>query len=218
MSPEQVQDKETDARSDIFSFGAVLYEMATGRCAFAGESTATVIAEILRGEPKSANSEPGRFRTNCSASSARRSKKTRRQIPVSKRSDDRPPAAQASDERFLAAAGKIQPLPARFNWLRERSILDIGRCGHAASRVSGRHRECSRRPFQAPQFRANHFFCRTKRRAAGHGWNPALFSESRSSRGNVGEWWPDGPAASFDLRNENAGHFSGCIGNAGVET
>jgi serine/threonine protein kinase len=54
MSPEQVQDKATDSRSDIFSFGTVLYEMATGRCAFAGESTVSVIAEILRGEPKSA--------------------------------------------------------------------------------------------------------------------------------------------------------------------
>ena len=54
MSPEQVQDNAMDARSDIFSFGAVLYEMATGRPAFAGESTASVIAEILRGEPKSA--------------------------------------------------------------------------------------------------------------------------------------------------------------------
>ena len=54
MSPEQVQDKVTDSRSDIFSFGAVLYEMATGRCAFAGDSTASVIAEILRGEPKPA--------------------------------------------------------------------------------------------------------------------------------------------------------------------
>ena len=54
MSPEQVQDKAIDSRSDIFSFGSVLYEMATGRCAFAGESTASVIVEILRGEPKSA--------------------------------------------------------------------------------------------------------------------------------------------------------------------
>ena len=55
MSPEQAQDKASDSRSDIFSFGAVLYEMATGRCAFAGESTATVIAEILRGEPQPAH-------------------------------------------------------------------------------------------------------------------------------------------------------------------
>jgi serine/threonine protein kinase len=54
MSPEQVQDKVTDSRSDIFSFGAVLHEMASGRCAFAGDSTASVIAEILRGEPKPA--------------------------------------------------------------------------------------------------------------------------------------------------------------------
>src|ERR1700728_954296 len=53
MSPEQAQDKDVDARSDIFSFGAVMYEMATGRQAFGGESGAAVIAEILRGEPKS---------------------------------------------------------------------------------------------------------------------------------------------------------------------
>jgi len=53
MSPEQAQDKEVDARSDIFALGAVLYEMATGRRAFPGDSAATVMAEILRGEPKS---------------------------------------------------------------------------------------------------------------------------------------------------------------------
>ncbi len=54
MSPEQVQDNQVDARSDIFSLGAVFYEMATGRRAFPGDSSATVIAEILRGEPKPA--------------------------------------------------------------------------------------------------------------------------------------------------------------------
>lgn len=51
MSPEQAQGKEVDARSDIFSFGAVLYEMATARKAFSGESAATIFAEILRSEP-----------------------------------------------------------------------------------------------------------------------------------------------------------------------
>ena len=55
MSPEQAQGKEVDARSDIFSFGAVLYEMATARKAFTGESTATIFAEILRGEPRPAS-------------------------------------------------------------------------------------------------------------------------------------------------------------------
>ncbi len=52
MSPEQAQDKEIDARSDIFSFGIVLYEMATGKRAFPGESSATIIGEILHREPK----------------------------------------------------------------------------------------------------------------------------------------------------------------------
>ena len=52
MSPEQAQDKDLDGRSDIFSFGAVLYEMGTGHRAFTGESAASVIAEILRGEPE----------------------------------------------------------------------------------------------------------------------------------------------------------------------
>jgi eukaryotic-like serine/threonine-protein kinase len=52
MSPEQAQDQDIDARSDIFSFGIVLYEMATGRRAFPGESPATIIGEILHKEPK----------------------------------------------------------------------------------------------------------------------------------------------------------------------
>ena len=52
MSPEQAQDQGIDARSDIFSFGIVLYEMATGRRAFPGESKATIIGEILHKEPE----------------------------------------------------------------------------------------------------------------------------------------------------------------------
>jgi hypothetical protein len=51
MSPEQAEGKPLDARSDIFSFGAVLYEMATGRRAFAGESKAAIIAAVLNKEP-----------------------------------------------------------------------------------------------------------------------------------------------------------------------
>jgi serine/threonine protein kinase len=52
MSPEQLEGKEVDARSDIFSFGAVLYEMATGHRAFEGSSAAGIIAAILKEEPK----------------------------------------------------------------------------------------------------------------------------------------------------------------------
>ena len=52
MSPEQAQGKKVDTRSDIFSFGAVLYEMATGRRAFEGESSLSTLSSILRDEPK----------------------------------------------------------------------------------------------------------------------------------------------------------------------
>ena len=51
MSPEQAEGKTVDARSDIFSFGAVLYEMVTGRRAFAGDSTVGTLAAILHQEP-----------------------------------------------------------------------------------------------------------------------------------------------------------------------
>lgn len=52
MSPEQVEGKEADARSDIFALGAVLYEMATGKRAFEGKTTASVIAAVLAAEPQ----------------------------------------------------------------------------------------------------------------------------------------------------------------------
>jgi len=52
MSPEQLEGKEPDARSDLFSFGAVLYEMVTGNHAFDGKSQASVIAAILEHEPQ----------------------------------------------------------------------------------------------------------------------------------------------------------------------
>jgi Tol biopolymer transport system component len=54
MSPEQAEGKKLDARSDIFSFGSVLYEMVTGRRAFQGGSTASTIAAILKEDPKPA--------------------------------------------------------------------------------------------------------------------------------------------------------------------
>ena len=54
MSPEQAQGKPVDARSDVFSFGAVLYEMVTGRAAFRGDTRISTLAAVINQNPQPA--------------------------------------------------------------------------------------------------------------------------------------------------------------------
>jgi Tol biopolymer transport system component/predicted Ser/Thr protein kinase len=58
MSPEQLNGKEADARSDIFAFGCVLYEMLSGKKAFSGSTTASVIAAIMERDPEPLQTAP----------------------------------------------------------------------------------------------------------------------------------------------------------------
>ncbi|HEV2199882.1 MAG TPA: protein kinase [Bryobacteraceae bacterium] len=67
MSPEQAQGKSADARSDIFSFGAVLYEVLAGRRAFTGDSMAAVLTAVLTAYPAALQAPPAlaRIVTTC---------------------------------------------------------------------------------------------------------------------------------------------------------
>ena len=76
MSPEQVRGEKLDARTDLFSFGLVLYEMATGQRAFSGDTAAILKDAILNNAPIAVRELNSTLRQSWKKSSIRRWKRT----------------------------------------------------------------------------------------------------------------------------------------------
>ena len=113
MSPEQLEGKEADARSDIFSFGALLYEMVTGLRAFAGDTPARVTAAILTDDPPSVSSLQLGW------------------APRARSADTRSCLAKNPDERWQSA----HDLRLELGWLTDRTREPPGHSANRSSRT-----------------------------------------------------------------------------------
>jgi Tol biopolymer transport system component len=111
MSPEQAEGKKVDARSDIFSFGALLYEMVTGRRAFRGESKMAILSAVLHKEPPAMEGVPPELEkivTRC----LRKDPERRAQ-----HIDDIKLALQELKEESDSGTAARPPKPARRRWI-----------------------------------------------------------------------------------------------------
>src|SRR5271155_4665505 len=113
MSPEQARGEEVDARTDIFSLGVVLYEMATGRQPFSGNTSALVFEAILNRTPTSVirvNSHIPQELAQIIETTIEKNRKARYQTAAKLR-DDLKRLKQGSDsDRFSAEKGSAKSL------------------------------------------------------------------------------------------------------------
>ena len=112
MSPEQARGKETDRRTDIWAFGCVLFEMLTGKRAFAGETVPDVLLAILDREPglgrparAHAAARPGAAR----AAASKRTRATACATPATRASRSRPRSAELSGRAPCAHVARRRP-------------------------------------------------------------------------------------------------------------
>jgi Tol biopolymer transport system component/predicted Ser/Thr protein kinase len=120
MSPEQLQGKPVDARSDLFSFGCVLYELLTGKRAFEGENPASVIAAVLEREPAPLEISPplDRVVERCLAKDPDRRFQTAIDLKTALNwAVDQTPAAKPAMRRWwIAAAAAVLALGLAGGW------------------------------------------------------------------------------------------------------
>ena len=119
MAPEQLEGHEADVRSDIFAFGAVLYEMVTGKKAFEGKSQASLIGAIMHAEPPPLSSSLGKGGSTVSSVSAREGveQKTSTESPIVRTLDRivHRCLAKSPDDRWQSTSDLAEAL----RWLAE---------------------------------------------------------------------------------------------------
>jgi len=146
MSPEQAEGKKVDARSDIFAFGLVLYEMLTGRRAFSGDTNMAVLAAILHREPEIEGlpKELKRIIARCLRKDPRRRFQAIDDVKISL--EDMEPETEPA----AAPAPVMPPLPKPRRGLAIAAAVVIGAAGVGVGWWLGARRGASVAPFEGP--------------------------------------------------------------------
>jgi eukaryotic-like serine/threonine-protein kinase len=138
MSPEQVQGEKLDARTDLFAFGTVLYEMATGQVAFTGNTSGVVFGAILNKEP----TPPGHLVPGLPPQleqiinkTLEKDRKLRYQTASDLRADLQR-LKRDTDSAHVSAPSAVISAEAKLRW-RRRTALTVGAVGLAALLVLG---------------------------------------------------------------------------------
>jgi len=121
MSPEQVAGKALDPRTDLFSFGAVLYEMATGRQAFAGNTTGVIFHSILEKNPSAASRINPEVPAGLDEIIAKSLEKDR-EVRYQHASDFRADLKRLRRDTSTGSSSRVV-VPAAIPWWRRKSVL-----------------------------------------------------------------------------------------------